>query len=57
MFEKGKHHSTELKEKNKEAIKNWAKENPLGSKKDCCKAVGITYTTLARLLKEIEKDK
>jgi DNA invertase Pin-like site-specific DNA recombinase len=46
-------HKKEEAKRNRERIKQWFKDNPESTKKECCDALGISYLTLQRHLEAI----
>jgi len=46
-------HTKKIASKNKLAIKEWFSENPNSTKKDCCKALNLTYATVRKHIRDL----
>lgn len=49
-------HKTEIKIKNRDIIRKWAKENPGETMTACMRATGFSYKTVVGHLKAIEAE-
>lgn len=55
MFKDGRGaNSTKKSQENRKKIKEWIESNPNGTKAECCRSLGISFTTLQKHIKALK---